>query len=363
MKLKLLVVLAALLGGDVVAQNSQSRVQQLIAMNLGELLKVDIATGSPVDIDKAPAVATVITARQISAMGARNLLEVLDSVPGMHVGRNSQNIAPRFAFRGIITTYTPQALVLVNGVSLKSVVRGDSHTVWGEFPVQAISRIEILRGPGSALYGADAFSGVINIITKTADDIENSQAGAMVGSFDTYNLWLNHGSQWRDWKFGLNVELLKTDGYEELIESDGQTNLDALGDMLFASGALPFDPVDASLAPASVSMGFQTLHLWTTAENQHLSLMLGIQDLRDNGVGQGATEVLDLVGRTASYKHLFKAALKPVSVNQSTDFSAELHYYRSSQEIENRMMLFPPGAFFGAFPDGFIGNPGGKRTP
>lgn len=352
------ICVALLISAELNAQSSQSRVQQLIAMNLGELLKVGIATGSPVEIDKAPAVATVITSAQIESMGARNLIEVLDSVPGLHVGRNDQNMAPRFAFRGIITTFTPQPLVLVNGVSLKSVVRGGSHTVWGEFPVRAISRIEVLRGPGSALYGADAFSGVINIITKNADDIEHSEVGAMAGSFDTYNLWANHATQIGDWKLALNLEYLASDGYEELIESDAQTNLDLLGDALFVAGALPFDPADASLAPANLSMGFKTLHLWAQAENQYVDLMLGIQDLRDNGVGQGATEALDLIGRTASYKHLFKATLKPLPLSEALNFSSELHFYRSSQEIENRMMLFPPGAFFGAFADGFIGNPG-----
>ena len=57
--------------------------------------------------------------------------------------------------------------MLINGIPITNLFQGDRNLVWGGMPVEAISRIEVIRGPGSALYGADAFAGVINIVTKT----------------------------------------------------------------------------------------------------------------------------------------------------------------------------------------------------
>lgn len=59
-----------------------------------------------------------------------------------------------------------------------------------------IERIELIRGPGSAVYGTDALTGVINIVTKTATDINGTELGARAGSFDTYDGWFLHGGQY-----------------------------------------------------------------------------------------------------------------------------------------------------------------------
>ena len=312
---------------------------------------VSIATGIRQQVAKAPAVATVITAEDIKNMGARNLVEVLDTVPGMHVARNGQEMAPRFWLRGIVTTFTPQTLFMVNGVSTKSIVRGDNHVAWGEYPIHSISRIEIIRGPGSALYGADAFSGVINIITKKAIDLRNSEVGATLGSFDTNNVWASKAIDNGDWSFAFNFEYSKSDGYNGIIESDAQTGIDAIGALVF--GAPP-----VSKAPGPISMAFEAIDLWMNIDTESYSFDLGIQDRNDVGMGQGGTEALDLNGRFGSYKHILKAAVKPQEVSKDFKLGAELHYYRSSQEIHENLHLFPEGAFFGAFPDGFVGNPG-----
>ena len=343
------------------AQESQSRMEQLMAMDLQDLLQVEIATGSPIELRKAPAVATIITANDIKAMGARNLVEVLDTVPGMHVARNGQAMAPRFWFRGITSTYTPQTLLMINGVRTKSLVRGDNHVVWGEYPIHSIARIEIIRGPGSALYGSDAFSGVINIITKTAEDIKHAEVGGSIGSFDTYNVWANVAKNIDDWSLALNFEYTQSDGFDSVIETDAQTAIDASGDALFESGGLPFNPANASLAPGRVNTMFETVDLWLNAENSLFSINLGLQERSDVGTGQGITEALDDHGRFKGYKQLLKAALKPQQINDDLSIAAEFHYYRSAQEIATNLKLFPDGAFFGAFPNGFIGNPGWKE--
>lgn len=350
-------IVALIISSNSWADDSKSRIDDLVAMDLGKLLTVQIATGIAVEVNKAPAIATVITEQDIKDMGARNLIEVLNTVPGLHVTRTSESSGPAFAFRGIVSSFSPQALIMINGVSIKSVVRGDNHIVWGEFPVHAIAKVEVLRGPGSALYGADAFSGVVNIITKKYSDIDNSETGVSVGSFNTFNIWANHGVELADWSVGLNLEYTTSDGYQAIIDRDAQTLIDETGDALFADGSLPFDPADASLAPGSMAMSFDALDIWLSAENGKILVNLGIQERRNVGTGHGVIEALDPSGRLAGYKHMFNAALKPIKVFSDTTFEAEVQYYRSSQKVEGNIRLFPPGALFGSFPDGLIGNP------
>ncbi|MGH8806330.1 MAG: TonB-dependent receptor plug domain-containing protein, partial [Noviherbaspirillum sp.] len=142
-----------------------------LALVYGDKSTISIATGSQQSLRRAPAVATIITAEDIATMGARDLDDVLESVPGIHVSRNSIAYASLFVIRGIFSANNSQVLLLQNGVPMTTMFTGGKGGVWGGYPVDHIARIEIIRGPGSALYGADAYAGVINIITKTAADV------------------------------------------------------------------------------------------------------------------------------------------------------------------------------------------------
>ena len=129
-------------------------------------------------------VATVITAQDIEAIGASDLDEVLETVPGLHVARGTQTNTPIYSIRGIFSDTNPQVLMLVNGIPVTSAFTGNRGNGWGGLPLDNIERIEVIRGPGSALYGADAFSGVINLITKTATDIDGTRV-RVPGIFNT----------------------------------------------------------------------------------------------------------------------------------------------------------------------------------
>ena len=311
---------------------------------------ISLATGSKKLIKKAPSVASVITAEDIKNMGARNLSQVLDTVPGLHVSKSGQNMSPEFWFRGISTTFTPQTLFMVNGTSTKSVVRGDNHTVWGEYPIHAIERIEVIRGPGSALYGADAFSGVINIITKKADKNRADEVGAKIGNFNTRNAWFNSQFDIGDWQFAANFEYLTSDGYEGMVDADAQSAMD--------ESVLPIGIAPVSLAPGYLNVGFDALDIWLSAENAFLTVDYSIQNRGNVGTGQGATEVLDENGEFGSYKRILSVGLKEQTLTDSLFLSAKASHYGSSQEVEKDLLLFPKGSFAGAFPDGLIGNPG-----
>ena len=152
---------------------------------LGQIRVVSIASGTETPLDKAAAITSVINANDIAAMGATDLDQVLETVPGLHVNHSDQAFSPKYVFRGITSSNNPQALMLINGIPATTMMYGNRSNAWGGMPVKAIERIEVIRGPGSALYGADAYSGVINIITKGPESVDGQTVGGRVGSFDT----------------------------------------------------------------------------------------------------------------------------------------------------------------------------------
>ena len=189
---------------------------------------ISIATGSPRPVSKAPAVASVITAEEIRASGATTVLQALEQVPGLHIGLSSINrLRPIFSMRGIHTGNSPQTLVLVDGHEIPDTFSGSLlPTIY--LPIENVARIEVIRGPGSAIYGADAFAGVINIISKTDVDINGAQAGIKTGSFNTQNIWGQYGGISNGWRIAASMEYSKSDGHKgRIIDSDLQTDLDA----------------------------------------------------------------------------------------------------------------------------------------
>ena len=168
--------------------------EEELGLSYGDEAFISIATGRSKPITKAPAVATIITAKQIAESGARTIDEVLETVPGLHVSYSSTRLSPIYSIRGIHTDKNPQVLMLLNGVAMTQLYFGDRGPR-SSLPVQAISRIEIIRGPGSAVYGADAFAGVINVITKSADDYDGFEIGARVAELDANDIWLSYGGE------------------------------------------------------------------------------------------------------------------------------------------------------------------------
>ena len=190
----------------------------LLALSLEELsqVKVIIATGTEQTLDKAPATVTVITAEDIKMTGATNLTDILESVPGVHINANHFGNRPLVHMRG---TGSFQTLLMVNGNDTRDLMWAFG-IFWKGIPVSAIERIEVIRGPGSALYGADASAGVINVITKTAGKIEDTEVGLRAGSFDTKTAFMQSGGQWNGFDLGMTAEFSTTDGHDPFIKAD-----------------------------------------------------------------------------------------------------------------------------------------------
>ncbi len=104
--------------------------QGLAELPLEELEKIQvttIATRTRQPIAEAPAIASVITAKDIETMGAQTFEEALKAVPGVHVSLSSQAMAPKYLIRGISTLFNPETLVMINGIPITSIVRSDRN--------------------------------------------------------------------------------------------------------------------------------------------------------------------------------------------------------------------------------------------
>jgi len=127
-------------------------------------------------VQEAPAIVTVITSDEILDRGFTDLEQALDSVPGwMRLGA----VHSQFPFT--LARGQMQAMMYMkNGVSLFD-ANFNVPSIWRLQPMETIKRIEVVTGPGGVLWGANSFLGIVNVITKDADDVDGVEAGVRVG--------------------------------------------------------------------------------------------------------------------------------------------------------------------------------------
>ncbi|MFZ6708654.1 TonB-dependent receptor plug domain-containing protein [Undibacterium sp. TC9W] len=217
--------------------NTEEDLALVYCHKYGDKSVISVATGSALPLRRAPAVATVITAADIEVTGATSLDGILETVPGLHVGRSTVMNMAIYTIRGMRNTLSnPQVLVLINGTPVINAYTGDRGLISADMPLENVARIEIIRGPGSALYGADAFSGVINIVTKTAKEQNGTRLGSRLGSFNSRDAWVLHGGKWGDIEVAASLQHSRTAGSKELVERDAQTGYDLTGAPKCATG-------------------------------------------------------------------------------------------------------------------------------
>lgn len=151
------------------------------ALSLEDLMNVPVTVSSRKALSQreTPGIITVITGEEIRHSGARDLVDVLRKVPGMDF-RVMVNNGLSLGMRGHIGS-DGRVLMLVDGIEVNEHRYGSA--VFGQgFPVEQIARIEIVRGSALALYGGTAELGVINIITKSAEELNGVHVGAGIGA-------------------------------------------------------------------------------------------------------------------------------------------------------------------------------------
>lgn len=200
-RVKILLIASLLFLIPVISESHEKAFEELKKIPLEELANVEIDSVYTASrfmqlLTEAPSHVTIVYGSDIKKYGYRNLADIIGAVTGFYVtyDRNYAYIGTRgFSPPG---DYNTRVLLLLDGKRINDNIFYTAY-IGNEFilDVDLIDRIEIVRGPGSSLYGSNAFFGVINVITRRGNQIRGTEVSGEAGSFDTYKGRVTYGEK------------------------------------------------------------------------------------------------------------------------------------------------------------------------
>ena len=219
-----------------------------------------VASARATKLRETPGVVTVITREDILASGARDLMDVLLLVPGFTFGTDVQGIVD-VSFRGV-WAHEGKVLLLYDGIEMNETLYSTLQ-MGDHYPIANIERVEIIRGPGSALYGGFAELAVINIVTRTGDQIQGGEAwgdyGQMRGGLGRRDVGLTYGQRFSGIADGLTLSLDGMIGQSNRTDRDYR---DVDGKKVNLAGLAANDP-----AFVDIGVGYKGLELRLLADD------------------------------------------------------------------------------------------------
>jgi outer membrane receptor for ferrienterochelin and colicins len=213
---------------------SSARADALDTGPLEALAKVQVVTASKTkeNVQDSPGIIEVITQDDIQRIGAISLAEVLDHATSLFALGTAVNPMGLVSMRGDVaeSSYMPRVLMLLDGRPFRdSMTGGVDAPLLYDMPLLRISRVEVVRGPGSVLYGTNAYIGVINVITRSAKD-QGVAAQAEYGSYNTRYGQVAVGKEVGDLKIVAGGTVKVTQGWNfNLVDETGVQDAIPLG--------------------------------------------------------------------------------------------------------------------------------------
>lgn len=190
----------------------------LLGMSIEELLEVEVTTAAKREqpIADVPASVVVLTREDIERYGYTTLEEILANVPGMYLVDTLSPYRPTFGVRGYWSGNPRNVFFLVNGVSQEDPIFTFHLIPNMNIPVEAIDRIEVIRGPMAVTYGGGAFFGAINIITSGSTEQKPTTivAGA-VGNYESRRASIRAAGRKDDLRYSFTAGISDTEGIDE----------------------------------------------------------------------------------------------------------------------------------------------------
>ena len=236
----------------------------LADLSLAELMNEPVTSVSKKEtrLGDAPTAITVITAEDIRRLGITSIPEALRLVPGFDVARiDGSHWA--ISARGFNLQYANTLLVLVDGRSVYSPAFGGVYWDAQDLALEDLDRIEVIRGPGAVLWGANAVNGVVNVISRSAGDTQGLSVGAAVGTEDRPTVQARYGGSLGHVQYRTYAKYFDRNG---LLDANGQSAPDDWH---------------------SARVGFRSD--WTASENRLLTLQADYYSLRAEHVLESAT--------------------------------------------------------------------------
>jgi len=221
---KMLILVLGFVFFTVKLNAQDAEIEKLLKLDIQELAEVKIisATKTLTNISEVPATVEVIESETIKQNGYLTLEDALSSLPGFQfrniLGFNS------YIFQRGIPNQNNLTLLLVDGIEINELNSGGFYA-GGQFNLDDIERIEVIYGPASALYGTNAVSGVINILTKEPTNDTGIHVSAAIGSFKTYKGNGSYSYYNEERKFGLRFSaMVKSSEKGNLRGAEGDDN-------------------------------------------------------------------------------------------------------------------------------------------
>ena len=196
------------------AQNDTTQeFTKLLGLSLEDLMNIQVvtATGSAQTISEAPSTMNVITAKQIKERGYEQLEDALRDIPGIDFIHTNGYIPTLIYFRGMYGAENLRVLLMIDGIAENNII-GSNDMAGPAYSLHNVERIEVIWGPAAALYGANAFGGVINIITKKGAAINGFQYEKGFGAFNTSVDKVMFGINKSNFDIAISGSLYSTDG-------------------------------------------------------------------------------------------------------------------------------------------------------
>lgn len=201
-----------------------SEIEKLLELDLESLTNISIisATKTVSTINEVPSTVRVITEKTIKENGYLTLEDALSCLPGFQfrniLGFNS------YIFQRGIPNQNNLILLLIDGIQVNELNSGGFYA-GGQFNLDNVKQIEVIYGPSSSLYGTNAISGIINIITKSTKESKGFSISGLYGSFKTYNVSTAYSYYDESSDFGLRISaMIKSSEKADLKGEDGDYN-------------------------------------------------------------------------------------------------------------------------------------------
>jgi outer membrane receptor for ferrienterochelin and colicins len=198
------------------ARSSAGASTELAGLSLEELMNVEISVASkrPETTFEAPGVVVVVPREEIELYGDRTLFELMQRQPSIYTRDYffaASNVA---AFRGDMSSpLDTHTLVLLNGRPVRESAHAINVPVYIAFPLASLGSVELIRGPGSVLYGTNAFTGVINLRTRPVPEQREISVSAMGGSYGYYDTTVTGGGTFGEVGFVGSLRVAGQDGW------------------------------------------------------------------------------------------------------------------------------------------------------
>jgi outer membrane receptor for ferrienterochelin and colicins len=296
---------------------------------------ISLATGYSRPLFDAPATAYTVSREQIEALGAANLHQVLQTLPGFYPSTNDGR-----SFQADVRGITNRVLILQNGLPLAEGLVNATISV-DDILTYDVERIEITLGPGSALFGADAVAATVNLITRTSTAAPIDEVGVLGGAEHTYSGYLVHNAPiTSSMRLGLYAAAYNSDYDDPTLQADAQTALDKLFH------------THASLAPGPLNLGRKVVDSRAELSGEEWTARASFRNEYDFHTGTGLAFALDPTGT-------YNSSLKTLEFigHHATANDWILRAYVTLTEVgqpASNLHLYPAGAFGGAFPQGVL---------